>query len=110
MEMGMSKAEADNEGWRGTDEGGKLKEEGSIHWFETNQGSNSSGFTALPAGSRLEQGYLYRVLIIDAYLWTSTEEIGSHSWARSLADDGLSVNRYLVGKPNGFSVRCIKDD
>lgn len=32
MYLGMSQADADSEGWRGTDEGGKLKETGTTHW------------------------------------------------------------------------------
>jgi len=33
MYLGMSESEANGEGLRGTDEGGKLKEEGTEHWI-----------------------------------------------------------------------------
>jgi hypothetical protein len=32
MFLGMSQSEADDTGWRGSDEGGKLKETGTTHW------------------------------------------------------------------------------
>jgi uncharacterized protein (TIGR02145 family) len=53
MYLGMSQSEAFAERWRGTVEGGKLKEAGTLHWRNPNEGAtNLSGFSALPAGYR----------------------------------------------------------
>lgn len=106
--LGMSLFEADAMGWRGTDEGGKLKEADLAHWFHPNTGAtNESGFTALPAGFRL-YGY-YTNLTRSAYFWTSTEYNGNDAWCHYLAYNSSLVGRYELYKTFGFSIRCIKD-
>lgn len=60
MFLGMSKSAADSTGYRGIDTGGKLKEEGTKHWRAPNIGAtNSSEFTALPAGIRSHAVHFY---------------------------------------------------
>jgi len=69
--LGMSPTEADETHWRGTDEGGKLKETGTTHWYSPNTGAtNESGFTALPGGYRVSGGF--SSLGFGAYFWSST--------------------------------------
>ena len=41
MYLGMSQSDADGEGIRGTDEGGKLKETGNTHWESPNRGATN---------------------------------------------------------------------
>jgi uncharacterized protein (TIGR02145 family) len=84
MYLGMSQEEADNEDWRGTDEGGKLKETGTTHWNAPNTGAtNSSGFTALPGGVRDVEGTFYDVGGT-AYFWPATSDDVSWAWYRYL--------------------------
>ncbi|MCD4769606.1 MAG: fibrobacter succinogenes major paralogous domain-containing protein [Bacteroidales bacterium] len=109
MELGMSQVDADATDWRGTDEGGKLKEDGTTHWTSPNIGAtNESGFTALPGGYRYDCGtFLY--LGYHAFFWSTTEIVSSHAWYRYLYNSNSDVGRYYDGKGCGFSVRCLKD-
>ncbi len=88
--------------------GGDLKETGTTHWLSPNTGAtNASGFTAVPGGSRNNNGsFLY--VGIGGYWWTSSE-YGSYSWYRSILNDKSNVNRNYNYRRYGFSVRCLKD-
>ncbi|MCK4747708.1 MAG: hypothetical protein KAT15_11750, partial [Bacteroidales bacterium] len=84
MYLGMSQEDADLDSWRGTDEGGKLKETDTIHWNDPNTGANnSSGFTAMPGGDRHDKGNFIN-MHLSAVFWSSTEGISNHAWYRSL--------------------------
>jgi uncharacterized protein (TIGR02145 family) len=109
MYLGMSQAEADGTGWRGTDEGGKLKEAGTTHWSSPNTGAtNESGFTALPGGYRYGVGNFYDMGDY-AYFWSSTEYGSYYAWYRSLSFNNSRVYRYRTNKQGGFSLRCVRD-
>jgi uncharacterized protein (TIGR02145 family) len=109
MYLGMSQAEADAEGYRGTTEGGKLKETGTTHWIWPNTGAtNESGFYALPAGYRLYNG-AYLDMGKSVVFWTSTEENFNWAWYRYLDDYESRIGRRNLDKPCGFSIRCVKD-
>ena len=110
MELGMSSSEAHNTGWRGTDEGGKLKESGTTHWGSPNIGAtNSSGFTALPGGYRNSPDGSFINLLYFAYFWSSSVYLAPYAWHRQLAFEYAQVHRDDYALPNGYSVRCVKD-
>jgi uncharacterized protein (TIGR02145 family) len=111
MYLGMSQAQADAPGLRGTTEGGKMKEAGMTHWLSPNTGAtNESGFSGLPGGNRV---YYYRSYYGGiggcARFWSSTEYDSSFAWYRCLGYDGSGVYRYDGEKQIGFSVRCVRD-
>ncbi len=108
MNLGMSQSEADRSAdFRGTDEGGKLKETGTIHWVYPNIGAtNSSGFTALPAGYRMSAFYDLRNW---GQWWSSTSNDNATAWNRSLNFNYQRVRRDDYSKKAGSSVRCVKD-
>lgn len=109
MYLGMSLSEADAIGWRGTDEGGKLKEAGTTHWSSPSTGAtNSSGFTALPSGYR-SNGIFYDIGEGAGY-WTSTPYSNSWTYYRHLSYISSQVHRGYGGvKQDGNSIRCVRD-
>ena len=70
-------------------------------------GSNSSGFSALPGGYRLEYGYFY--YLGDYGNWWSSSPSDSYAWYRNLYDDSSVVTRDYSNVRLGFSVRCVRD-
>ena len=106
--LGMTQKEAGYTGYRGTSEGGKLKETGTKHWSGSNTGAtNSSGFTALPGGIR---SYGYFQYIGDGGCWWSASiNTEYYAWFRGLSYQSGKINRAFTSKEEGFSIRCVKD-
>ncbi len=110
MHVGMSKGVADAPGWRGTNEGGKLKETGNTNWISPNTGAtNTSAFTALPGGYREYHEGKFFVMGYYGYWWSSTEANTDEALRRCLGYDFGKISRDNLSKQDGFSVRCIKD-
>ncbi len=89
--------------------GGKLKESGTEHWNSPNTGAtNSSGYTALPAGEHDTEKF--QLLNEYAVIWSSTG--GTGSWAKYyyLAFDDAELHSNLYDKTFYYSVRCVKDE
>jgi uncharacterized protein (TIGR02145 family) len=108
MFLGMSQEEAGGEDWRGTIEGGKMKQEGTRYWKSPNTGAtNETGFNALPAGWRHVDGF-FKNIGISVRFWTSSE-IGDYAWAHGLDNNSSKIYRNFSGVYQGQSVRCIKD-
>jgi uncharacterized protein (TIGR02145 family) len=108
--LGMGQSEADSSGWRGSDEGTKLK----LHtgWFgdgSTNVGNNESGFAALGGGYR---GMIYGQYHSETYrgvFWTATGTDTEESWSRTVGWNIPTVERSKKNKRYGYSIRCVKD-
>ncbi len=98
--IGMTETDTGKTGWRGTDQGEKLKCQ--TDW----DGSNQTGFSALPAGGR-EAGGFFVGISNGTSFWTSTES-GSSAWSRQLFSGRAGINRTLFPKDSAVSVRCIK--
>ncbi len=105
--LGMSEEEANSVGFRGYDEGGKIKEEDYVHWSYPNTGAtNISGITILPGGVR-DSGY--HSMVFYCTLWTALEENDGNAWYRQLSYSRSTINRNDRNKEIGYSVRCIED-
>jgi uncharacterized protein (TIGR02145 family) len=109
IDIGMSQEDADATNWRGTDEGGKLKEFGTAHWDSPNTGAtNMSGFTALPGGYRSAYGG-YNTMGSGARFWSSTEYLSDGGYYRWLEYTYSQSYRMGILLGSGLSVRCVKD-
>jgi uncharacterized protein (TIGR02145 family) len=76
---------------------------------EPGNGDNSSGFDALPCGSRQSGGEFYN-LGFNAIYWSSSGYDEFSAWNRYLGYNHKGVNRYFFNKRYGFSVRCVRDN
>jgi uncharacterized protein (TIGR02145 family) len=104
--LGMIQTDADTLYWRNSGEIGK-KLKSSVGWFNGGNGTNASGFTALPGGYRNIHGGFWEESRY-ALFWTSSI-IDSTSWYRSLSSIDSGIYRISTYRSHGISVRCIKD-
>ncbi|MCD4817346.1 MAG: fibrobacter succinogenes major paralogous domain-containing protein [Candidatus Cloacimonetes bacterium] len=114
MELGMSQAQADAEGWRGTNEGSKLAGRADL-WtngaLENNAEFGTSGFSFLSGGSRYCNNGGYGNMGSRGYLWSASETDSSGAWYRILDYNITGIFRlnFFDDKRYGFSVRCVRD-
>ena len=86
--------------------GRKLKESGTIHWASPN-GTNESGFTALPGGICCPN---FSNIRIDAFFWASDYiNQGQMTYGRYLTDSSDEISDFVMISSSGNSVRCIKN-
>ncbi len=109
MYLGMSRAEADETSWRGTDEGEKLKEIGTIHWSSPNLATNETGFSALPWGFCSSYGYFYDINDRGMFTLSRGNAILPIMYRRMNFNGTGIVRSYGSNRSNGLSVRCVKD-
>ena len=114
IHIGMSQTEVDGYGWRGTNQGGKLKStrtEPLSHprWENPNTGATDEfGFCSLPSGHRFSYGAIDYIGIRSFY-WTSSENSSINSWSRHFLNFRSEIGRYMTLKEYGLSVRCIRE-
>ncbi len=94
-----------NVGWSGGSDAG-LKMKSINGWFNNGNGTNSSGFTALPSGY-FDYNGTFGGLTFGTYFWSSSLQSPAYPWYRCLFFDHADVGRYFNQKTFGFSLRCI---
>ena len=115
MHLGMSWAGAHATSWRGTDEGGKLKDTGILEndnglWFSPNAGAtDESGFSANPGGYRFDTDGSCFAMGYYGYFWSSAGKDNLTAWSRAVYSNSTEVLRGAYSMQRGFSVRCIRD-
>ncbi|MES2679333.1 MAG: fibrobacter succinogenes major paralogous domain-containing protein [Bacteroidota bacterium] len=75
------------------------------YWPTTSSNTNESGFTALPAGYRVNGSFSSGGTATS--FWTNTSAPSSLSWAYTM--NGTSLNSGSYSRSDGRSVRCVKD-
>jgi len=108
--LGMRDQELDGTDWRLSGSvGDQLKESGTNHWHGP---SNSTGITALPGGMMAyNMGYTgFMDLGGAAYFWSATAYQTLGAWIRFLASGYPGMDRHYLGRQDGLSVRCVKDE
>lgn len=101
--------------YRGDGVGTQLK--AAYGWDYDKNGTNESGFTALPRGYRHRSGGgQFNHAGIFAAFWTATElsrqsatTFSTHAWFRRLNYNQPGVYYGVEGKSCGFSIRCVSD-
>ncbi len=106
MYLGMSQSDAEALSWRGSNEGSKLK--AISGWNSNGNGSNESGFTALPGGYRDRHGTFSSVGLLASF-WSATQFNSNGAWCRSQSYIHSGISRDYFSIRRGFSVRLVKD-
>ncbi len=86
--------------------GGAMKS--TTGWNNNGNGTNSSGFTALPGGYR-DSGGGFNFLGNFGGWWSSSVAVSGSAWYRVLTYDYANADRNYVSHRSGFSVRCARD-
>ena len=89
--------------------GGKLKEEGTLHWSSPNTGAtNETGFTALPGGNRRYDGF-FSGPRGNGNWRTSSEYDDNQVWYRYIFYYSGYIYRNITNMQAGYSIRCVSD-
>jgi uncharacterized protein (TIGR02145 family) len=94
-------------GWRGTNEGSEMKTKSG--WDDNGNGTNASGFSALPGGYRqYTSGGTYGAGVL-TYFWSSSESSSSEAWYRRLDGAEDRIYKAATSKKSGKYVRCLQN-
>lgn len=107
ISLGLTTAQAGALEWRGTDQGKQLKS--ATGWNAGENGSNTSGFTALPSGYRAYATGISEGIGLITYFWSATEQDAAGALYRRLDGTNDAVYRGGTFKRAGKSIRCVKD-
>lgn len=107
VSLGMNETDAAEEKYRGTDQGSQLKN--TSGWDKEGNGTNSSGFSALPSGYRYYDDGSTKGLGLICYFWSSDGVDVTNAVYRRLDGDNAAVYRGGTHKQAGKSVRCVKN-
>jgi uncharacterized protein (TIGR02145 family) len=107
MFLGMTQSQADATLWRGTNEGDQMKS--TTGWKTGENGTNTSGFSALPGGYRYHLDGVFNNIGDLGYWWCFNESAPTLGYYRRLDGNNDGVYRDGTLKAAGKYIRCVKD-
>jgi uncharacterized protein (TIGR02145 family) len=87
--------------------GSKLKS--TSGWYNNGNGADTYGFSALPGGYRLADGYFVYAGYYSSW-WAATEYGADGAYSRDMFCYDGNVDEYAGYKSYAFSARCVRDD
>ena len=105
--LGLPAAQVNLWGSRGTDQGVQMKS--VTGWAADENGTNTSGFSALPGGYRYAADGSFYAVGSMTYWWSSTEDRLDTSWYRRLDGGSTDIYKAATSKAAGKYIRCIMD-
>jgi uncharacterized protein (TIGR02145 family) len=105
MFLGLTSAQADAIGWRGSNLAIQMK--ATEGWSNLGNGTNTSGFTALPGG--VKGGSIFSSLGGSGYWWSASQYTAGQAWKRQMNYDYTGVQHYYNYKDDGLSIRCVRN-
>jgi uncharacterized protein (TIGR02145 family) len=106
--LGIPQADLGTWGWRGTDQGAQMKN--TSGWAAGQNGTNLSGFSALPGGYRYAVDGSFNDVGNLSYWWSATAVDSTSAWYRRLDGNQNSVYKAGVLYQGGKYIRCVKDN
>ena len=96
-------------------QGEKLRETGYTHWsgskYAYDEGTNETGFTAIPGGYRRQSDGSFSDLGFSAFYWSSTSVPQlSSAYILSIANSTCACLDGQYTTTCGLSIRCVKDN
>lgn len=107
ISLGMTSEQANGTDFRGTDQGKQLKS--TTGWQTGQNGTNTSGFSALPAGYRSYITGISEGIGLITYFWSATGLDENIAVYRRIDGDNDKVFRSGTYKKAGKSIRCVKN-
>lgn len=86
--------------------GNKMKSK--TGWTEDGNGTNDSGFSALPGGVRVPNGSFQAIGSLGCF-WSTTKGFTLDIWTRYLTFSYGDIARLVISYGKGLSVRCIRN-
>lgn len=84
-----------------------IKLKSTFGWDENRNGTNESGFSGLPGGTRSAEGWFYQIGSFGN--WWSSKDSGPYgAWIRFLHYQDTKFDSYYNNKDYGLSIRCLR--